>query len=113
MKGGGVRSRGGACPAMVAGVMAAQKGVPFIPMRGLIGSDILRTRPDWTVIENPYQKDDPIVAIPAIRPDVCLFHAPEADRLCYLPAGRTRQLALLAYSSAITLLTVERVCVRS
>ena len=59
--------------------MAAQKGVPFIPMRGLIGSDILRTRPDWTVIDNPFEKDDPIVAIPAIRPDVCLFHAPEAD----------------------------------
>src|SRR5258708_34645204 len=113
MKGGGVRSRGGACPAMVAGVMAAQKGVPFIPMRGLIGSDILRTRPDWTVIENPYQKDDPIVAIPAIRPDVCLFHAPEADRLGNVRVGRKGGLALLAYASDTTPVTVERIVEKS
>jgi len=101
------------CPAMLTGLVAAQKGVPFIPMRGLIGSDILRTRPDWTVIENPYQKDDPIVAIPAIRPDVCLFHAPEADRSGNVRVGRRGELQLLAYASATTLVTVERIVEKS
>ena len=108
-----IRIMDATCPAMLTGLMAAQKGVPFIPMRGLIGSDILRTRPDWTVIENPYQKDDPIVAIPAIRPDVCLFHAPEADRLGNVRVGRKGELALLASASGITLVTVERIVEKS
>src|SRR5215208_3795057 len=53
------------CPAILTGLTAAQKGVPFIPMRGLIGSDLLRVRPDWRVIENPFEPGDAIVAIPA------------------------------------------------
>lgn len=69
------------CPAIHAGLMAAQKGVPFMPMRGLIGSDLLRNRPDWTVIDNPISdQPDPIVLIPAIHPDTAIFHAPMADR---------------------------------
>lgn len=108
-----IRIMDATCPAMLTGLMAAQKGVPFIPMRGLIGSDILRTRPDWTVIENPYEKDDPIVAIPAIRPDVCLFHAPEADRAGNVRVGRRGELQLLAYASAMTLVTVERISEKS
>ncbi len=108
-----IRIMDATCPAMLTGLVAAQKGVPFIPMRGLIGSDILRTRPDWTVIENPYEKDDPIVAIPAIRPDVCLFHAPEADRYGNVRVGRRGELQLLAYASAITLVTVERITEKS
>ena len=35
------------CPAILSGLTAAQKGVPFMPLRGLIGSDLLRHRPDW------------------------------------------------------------------
>ena len=108
-----IRIMDATCPAMLTGLMAAQKGVPFIPMRGLIGSDILRTRPDWTVIENPYDKDDPIVAIPAIRPDVCLFHAPEADRFGNVRVGRRGELQLLGYASAMTLVTVERIVEKS
>ena len=47
--------------------MAAQKGSPFMPMRGLIGSDLLRHRSDWRVIDNPMADGgDPIVLIPAM-----------------------------------------------
>src|SRR5262249_18098555 len=35
------------CPALYAQVQAGEKGVPFMPLRGLIGSDILAHRPDW------------------------------------------------------------------
>ena len=41
------------CPALQAGLQAAEKGIPFIPLRGIIGSDLLRVRPDWKVINNP------------------------------------------------------------
>lgn len=97
------------CPAIHAGLIAAQKGVPFLPLRGILGSDLMARRPDWKVIDNPFGVDDPIALIPAIRPDVCLFHAPEADRFGNVWIGRRRELATMAYASARTLVTVERV----
>jgi glutaconate CoA-transferase subunit A len=96
------------CPALHAGFQAAEKGIPFMPLRGLIGSDLLKVRPDWRVVDNPFQPGDPIVLIPAIRPDVALFHAPMADRAGNVWIGRRRELASLAHASARTLVTVER-----
>ena len=42
------------CPALHAAFQAAEKGVPFMPLRGLIGTDVLKNRPDWKVIDNPF-----------------------------------------------------------
>ena len=98
------------CPAVHAGLMAAQKGVPFATLRGLIGSDVLRHRGDWRVMQNPFSEaPDPIVALPAIHPDVAIFHAPMADRLGNVWIGRRRELAAMAYASRATYVTVERV----
>ena len=43
----------------------------------MIGSDILAHRPDWTVVPNPFsaEGEDPIVLLPALRPDFAAFHA--------------------------------------
>ena len=88
--------------------MAAQKGNPFQPIRGLLGTDILRNRPDWRVMQNPFAtEDDPIVLVPAIRPDVAIFHAPLADRRGNVWIGRRRELAAMAYASTRTIVTVE------
>src|SRR3954454_19704139 len=97
------------CPAIHAGLLAAQKGVPFMPIRGIIGSDVLAHRKDWKGIDNPFARDDPIVVVPAISPDVALFHAPEADRFGNVRIGRRRELATMAYASKATLVTVERI----
>ena len=76
------------CPAIHAGLVAAEKGVPFLPIRGILGSDVLRYRPDWRVIDNPFaESGDPLVLVPAIRPDVALFHAPMADRTAMSGSG--------------------------
>jgi glutaconate CoA-transferase, subunit A len=106
---GALEIRDATCPAILTGLTAAQKGVPFIPMRGLIGSDLLRVRPDWRVIENPFEPGDAIVAIPAIHPDLALFHAAEADRDGNVWIGRRRELALMAYAARTSLVTVERI----
>ncbi|QYK42178.1 MAG: CoA synthetase [Paracoccaceae bacterium] len=107
---GAILMRDATCPAIHAGLMAAQKGVPFMPIRGLIGTDVLRYRDDWRVIDNPLADGgDPIVLIPAIRPDLTVFHAPMADRAGNVWIGRRRELAAMAYASAITIVTVERV----
>jgi glutaconate CoA-transferase, subunit A len=97
------------CPAIYAGLQAAEKGLPFMPLRGIIGSDILPTRKDWRVIDNPFAMNDPIVALAAIKPDVALFHAPYADRFGNVFIGRDRELMTLAHASKVTLVTVEEI----
>lgn len=97
------------CPAIHAGLQAAEKDVPFLPLRGILGSDLVRHRPDWKVVDNPMAASgDPILLIPAIRPDVALFHAPMADREGNVWIGRRRELATIAHASRTTLVTVER-----
>src|SRR6478672_11153384 len=88
-----IKMRDATCPALHAAFQAAEKGVPFMPLRGLIGSDVLKHRPDWKVIDNPFDDNDPIVLLPAIQPDVALFHAPLADRDGNIWIGRDRELA--------------------
>lgn len=105
---GAIRIEEATCPALHAAVQAAERGVPFMPMRGLIGSDILARRPDWRVVDNPFGEDDPIVLIPAAKADVALFHAPMADRSGNVWIGRQRELAAMAHAAARTVVTVEK-----
>lgn len=90
---GAIEMRDATCPAIYAGLAAAEKGVPFLPIRGILGSDVLRYRPDWRVVDNPFAASgDPLVLIPAISPDVALFHAPMADRNGNVWIGMRREL---------------------
>jgi glutaconate CoA-transferase subunit A len=97
------------CPALHAALQASEKGVPFMPLRGLIGSDVLKYRDDWKVIDSPFGNSDPIVLLPAIRPDVALFHAPMADRFGNVWIGRQRELATMTHAAARTVVTVEEI----
>lgn len=108
-KAGEIRLKDSTCPAVYAGLQAAEKGIPFMPLRGLIGSDIARYREDYKVIENPFGENDPIVALPAIQPDVSLIHAPFADRQGNVWIGRQRELLLMAHAARETLVTVEEI----
>jgi glutaconate CoA-transferase, subunit A len=105
---GALRVKDTTCPALHAAFQAAEKGVPFMPLRGLIGSDVLKHRPDWKVVDNPFGNDDPIVLVPALRPDVALFHAPMADCDGNIFIGRDRELATMAHAAARTVVTVEK-----
>ena len=68
------------CPAIHTALQAAEKGVPFMPLRGVLGSDLLAHRPDWKVIDNPFAGGgDPILLVAALSPDVAAFHALFAD----------------------------------
>jgi len=112
IKAGRIQMRDATCPAIHAGLQAAEKGVPFMPLRGIIGTDLLTVRRDWTVIDNPLAQDgrrDPIVVLPAIRPDVALFHAVKADAFGNVWVGVQRELMTMAHASRATLVTVERI----
>src|SRR5580692_3814266 len=104
-----IRMLDATCPALHAAFQAAEKGVPFMPLRGILGSDVLKFRPDWRVIDNPFANNDLIVLLPAIKPDIALIHAPMADRAGNVWIGRQRELATMAHAAAKTVATVERI----
>ena len=106
---GRIRMLDATCPAVHAALQAGQKGLPFIPLRGLIGSDLLASRSDWKVIDNPFNPGDPIAVLPAINPDIALFHAPLADRAGNVYIGRRRELLTMAHASKQTFATVEAI----
>lgn len=100
------------CPALLASLQAGEKGLPFIPLRGILGSDLLNVRPDWRVIENPLAESgvkDPVVILPPIKPDVALFHAAKADRNGNVWLGVQRELMTASHAARTTLVTVERI----
>lgn len=110
LKGRAFRMMDATCPAIHAAIQAAGKGLPFMPLRGLLGSDLLASRPDWKVMDNPFaDAADPIVLLPAIRPDIALFHAPYADRNGNVFIGRRRELVAMAHAAATALVTVEEI----
>ncbi|MBL8664446.1 MAG: hypothetical protein JNM29_16565 [Candidatus Odyssella sp.] len=120
VKSGAVRPLDTTCPAVYAALQAGEKGIPFMPLRGLIGSDILTHRADYKIVDNPIAPPgthdpadramrDPIVLIPAIRPDLALIHAPLADRDGNLWVGRDHELRILAHAARHTVATVEQI----
>ena len=107
---GAITVKDSTCPAIHAGLIAGAKGLPFMPVRGLIGSDILRHRAQedgWQVIENPFGEDDPIVVVPPLRPDVTLLHLPLADRFGNVWIGRRSEFATMARAAKKALVTFE------
>ena len=67
------------CATVLAQLRAAEMGVPFLPVRGVRGSDIVRLHPEYAEITCPFTGET-LVAVPALRPDVALLHAPAGDR---------------------------------
>src|SRR3712207_1132958 len=78
---GTIRLRDATCPACHALLTAAERGAPFMPLRRVIGSVILAHRPDRKVVPKPVAAggEDPVVLLPALAPDIALFHAALAD----------------------------------
>lgn len=85
-------------------------GSPFLAVRGLYGSDIMKNRPDFKVIENPYNAGEQVVIAPAIVPDVALYHGVIADREGNVMTSKQRRDDLLvAQAARKVIVTVEEV----
>jgi glutaconate CoA-transferase subunit A len=57
---------------------AGAMGVPFLPVRTALGSDLLGTNPGLKRCSCPFS-GDPLAAVAAIRPDVTIIHVQRAD----------------------------------
>jgi glutaconate CoA-transferase subunit A len=105
-----IRMKDATCPAIHTALQASEKGVPFMPLRGVLGSDLISGRKDWKVQQNPFSPgEDPILLVPSLSPDVALFHARWADEAGNVWIGRRKELATIAHASKSTFVTVEEI----
>jgi glutaconate CoA-transferase, subunit A len=65
--------------AMAAAYAAGASNLPFATLRGYIGSDLPRHNPTIKWIDCPFTGER-LAAVPALRPDVAIVHAQQANR---------------------------------
>jgi glutaconate CoA-transferase, subunit A len=95
------------CATILAQLRAAEMGLPFLPVRGVRGSDIPRLHPEYAEITCPFTGET-LVAVPALRPDVALLHAPAGDRYGNLHLEQPYVLdERFATASAMVVATVD------
>jgi acyl CoA:acetate/3-ketoacid CoA transferase alpha subunit len=88
---------------------AGAMGVPFMPMRPMLGSDVLASRPEARVIDCPFTGEK-ILLVPALNPDIAIIHVHSCD-----PYGNARIEGLqfmdidLAMAADKVILTTERI----
>lgn len=95
------------CPALLLALQAGASGVSFAPVPGLFGSDLLRRRGDWKVIDDPYRVGCQVVLVPAIRPEVALVHCLRADAAGNLVTTIEFDDRLLMQAARAVIATVE------
>ncbi len=59
-------------------LLAAGLGAPYLPTKSLLGSDIPRQNPTFRQGTDPWT-GEPLLLVPAIRPDVTILHVQRAD----------------------------------
>ena len=57
---------------------AGAMGVPFLPMRSMMGSDVIARLPDTRLIDCPFTGEK-LVLVPALNPEVALIHVQRCD----------------------------------
>jgi len=60
-------------------LQAGAMGVPFIPTRTAMGSDVPKGNHFFYSIFSPFEGKEPLLAVRAINPDVTIVHAQRAD----------------------------------
>jgi len=106
---GTLEVRESCCYTILQQLRAAEYGIPFMPVRGILGTDIRRLHPEYAEIRCPFT-DQRLVAVPALAPDVALIHGLMADR-----RGNVHLLRPLVLDERFTfaarkvVVTVERV----
>jgi acyl CoA:acetate/3-ketoacid CoA transferase alpha subunit len=62
-----------------AGLAAAVKRLPFLPIRAGLGSAVMTVNPQLRTVRSPYADGEELVAVPALRLDAALVHLNRAD----------------------------------
>jgi len=88
---------------------AGAMGVPFLPMRSMIGSDLIGQLPDTRRIDCPFTGEK-LVLVPALNPDFALIHVQRCDAYGNAQIDGLPFMDLdLAMAANRVILTTERV----
>lgn len=97
------------CPALLMALQAGASGIPFTPVPGLLGTDLMARRPDYRELEDPYHAGRRIALVPALAPDYALVHGRRADLLGNVVIGTDRDDRLLIQAARTVVVSVEKV----
>jgi glutaconate CoA-transferase subunit A len=80
-----------------------------MPVAGHVGSDYPKLRPEFRIVTNPFDANQRVLVVPAIRPDVAIIHAIVAapDGTCLL--DHMEDDVLLAQASRVVIASAERI----
>jgi glutaconate CoA-transferase subunit A len=100
---------------LVGGLRAAAMGIPFLPTRAALGSQLVEER-GFRTVADPYGGDE-LLAVPALRPDVGFVHAWRADedgnvQLPWPPDHLADVDLLVARAARTTVVSVEEIVPR-
>ena len=84
-------------------------GVPYVPVIGLVGTDLLKRRDDMVLAPDPFGEGKVTVVARAMRPDVAVFHVDKADRNGNVSCGYHAEAVMLAEASEHVVVTAEEV----
>ena len=84
-------------------------GVPYVPVRGLAGTDVFARRDDMMIAPDPFNPSERTVVARAINPDVALLHAMKADRWGNAMLKRGGDELLIAQASSKVIITAESI----
>ncbi len=90
-------------------IQAGSAGIPYVPVVGLVGTDLLKRRDDMKICPDPFNPELKSVVAKAYRPDFAIFHAQQADRRGNVSSGWFNDDTLLAEASRHVIVTVEEV----
>lgn len=76
---GQVKANEHACYTVISALRAAICGAPFLPVRGLVVSDLLKYNDYFAVLQDPFGSG-PIAVVKALRPDTTVVHVQRCDR---------------------------------
>lgn len=59
---------------------AGAYGLPYVPLKSILGSDIIKSNPSIMLTENPLSDEhEPVALVPALKPDVAFLVVQRAD----------------------------------
>lgn len=88
---------------------AGAMGVPFLPMRSMMGSDVITRLPDVREISCPFTGEK-LVLVPALNPDVALIHVQRCDAYGNAQMDGLQFMDIdLAMAANRVILTTERI----
>jgi glutaconate CoA-transferase subunit A len=88
---------------------AGAMGVPFMPIRSMLGSDVLKQRPEAKEFECPFTGEK-LLLVPALNPDVALIHVQRCDAYGNAQIDGLQFMDIdLAMAANKVILTTERI----